>query len=132
MHNIRVLREKIGFSQQQVAESVNVSQQAVARWENGLAKPRADLLPELAVLFHCTIDELFKEPDNKTPPAGRGRRGGDEMIVLSAPGELSPNTKEVLRKEVKEKTGEECIVLDCGMELTQISVKKDSATGGNQ
>ena len=38
MHNIRVLREKIGFSQQQVAESVNVSQQAVARWENGLAK----------------------------------------------------------------------------------------------
>ena len=72
MHNIRVLREKIGFSQQQVAESVNVSQQAVARWENGLAKPRADLLPELAVLFHCTIDELFKEPDNKTPPAGPG------------------------------------------------------------
>ena len=54
------------------------------------------------------------------------------MIVLSAPGELSPNTKEVLRKEVKEKTGEECSVLDCGMELTQISVKKDSATGGNQ
>ena len=59
-------------------------------------------------------------------------RGGDEMIVLAAPGELSPNTKEVLRKEVKEKSGEEWIVLDCGMELTQISVKKDSATGGNQ
>ena len=76
MHNIRVLREKIGFSQQQVAESVNVSQQAVARCENGLAKPRADLLPELAVLFHCTIDELFKEPDNKTPPAGPGAERG--------------------------------------------------------
>ena len=54
------------------------------------------------------------------------------MIVLSAPGELSPNTKELLRKEVKEKTDEECIVLDCGVELTQISVKKDSATGGDQ
>ena len=76
MHNIRELREKIGFSQQQVAESVNVSQQAVARWENGLAKPRADLLPELAVLFHCTIDELFKEPDNKIPRPGRGRERG--------------------------------------------------------
>ena len=30
MHNIKVLREKNGFSQQQVAEVVNVSQQAVA------------------------------------------------------------------------------------------------------
>lgn len=72
MHNIRVLREKNGFTQQQVAEVVNVSQQAVAMWENGLTKPRADLLPRLAALFHCTIDELFGEPDNKTPPAGPG------------------------------------------------------------
>ena len=69
MHNIRVLREKIGLSQQQVAEVVNVSQQAVARWENGLAKPRADLLPQLALLFRCTIDELFQEPDHKESPA---------------------------------------------------------------
>ena len=69
MHNIRVLREKNGFSQQQVAEVVNVSQQAVARWENGLAKPRADLLPQLAALFHCTIDELFRDPETQKPPA---------------------------------------------------------------
>lgn len=52
MHNIRVLREKMGLSQQQVAEAVHVSQQAVARWESGLAKPRADLLPQLASLFN--------------------------------------------------------------------------------
>ena len=54
------------------------------------------------------------------------------MIVLSAPGELSPNTKEVLRKEVKEKLGEDCVILDCGIQITQISVKMDSATGGDQ
>ena len=78
MHNIRVLREKMGLSQQQVAEAVHVSQQAVARWESGLAKPRADLLPQLASLFNCTIDELFWTPGNKKPP-GRGRRGGERM-----------------------------------------------------
>ena len=72
MHNIRVLREKMGLSQQQVAEAVHVSQQAVARWESGLAKPRADLLPQLASLFNCTIDELFWTPGNKKPPAGPG------------------------------------------------------------
>ena len=77
MHNIRVLREKMGLSQQQVAEAVHVSQQAVARWESGLAKPRADLLPQLASLFNCTIDELFWTPGNKKPPAGPGEERGE-------------------------------------------------------
>ena len=54
------------------------------------------------------------------------------MIVLSAPMELSPETKKILRDEVKEKLGEDCVILDCGIQITQISVKKDSATGGNQ
>ena len=76
MHNIRVLRETMGLSQQQVAEAVSVSQQAVARWESGGGKPRADLLPMLASLFHCTIDELFWAPDSKKPPAGPGEERG--------------------------------------------------------
>lgn len=62
----------------------------------------------------------------------RGKEGELEMIILSAPCELSPDTKKTLRDEVKERLGEDCIVLDCGIQLTQISVKKDSATGGNQ
>ena len=73
---LRKYRLAAGLSQKELAGKLFVSQQAVARWENGLAKPRADLLPELAVLFHCTIDELFKEPDNKTPPAGPGAERG--------------------------------------------------------
>ena len=76
MHNIRVLREKMGLSQQQVAEAVHVSQQAVARWESGLAKPRADLLPQLASLFNCTIDELFLDARQQKAPAGPGRKRG--------------------------------------------------------
>jgi len=67
-----------------------------------------------------------------TGDKGTELKGGEKMIVLSAPGELSPNTKELLRKEVKEKLGEDCVILDCGIQITQISVKKDSATGGDQ
>ncbi len=54
------------------------------------------------------------------------------VIVLSAPMELSPDVKRKLRDEVQEKTGEDCIILDCGVQIMQISVKKDSATGGDQ
>ena len=67
---IRKLREMHTMTQQQLADSLGVARSAIANWESGIAKPRADLLPQLAALFHCTIDELFREPDNKTPPAG--------------------------------------------------------------
>ena len=69
---IRKLREMHTMTQQQLADSLGVARSAIANWESGIAKPRADLLPQLAALFHSTIDELFREPDNKTPPAGPG------------------------------------------------------------
>ena len=74
MHNIKVFREKCGLSQRKVADLMDVSQQAVARWENGEAKPRADVLPKLARVLGCTIDELFREPQKEAPgPAEAGR-----------------------------------------------------------
>ena len=74
MHNIKVLREKCGLSQRKVADLMDVSQQAVARWENGEAKPRADVLPKLARVLGCTIDELFRAPQKEAPgPGAEGR-----------------------------------------------------------
>jgi len=56
---IRNRREKAGLSQENIAKGLSVSQQAVAKWENGKALPRADKLPELARILNCTIDELL-------------------------------------------------------------------------
>lgn len=69
---IRKLREMHTMTQQQLADSLGVARSAIANWESGIAKPRADLLPQLAALFHCTIDELFRDPETKEPPAGPG------------------------------------------------------------
>lgn len=60
MDNIRELRQKQGLSQQQLADKLGVSQQAVAQWENGERKPRTEKLQLLAEILHCTIDELFE------------------------------------------------------------------------
>ena len=74
MHNIKVFREKCGLSQRKVADLMDVSQQAVARWENGEAKPRADVLPKWARVLGCTIDELFRDPQKEAPgPGAEGR-----------------------------------------------------------
>ena len=67
---IKRLRETHTMTQQQLANVLGVARSAIANWESGVSKPRADLLPQLAALFHCTIDDLFGGPDNKTPPAG--------------------------------------------------------------
>ena len=53
-------------------------------------------------------------------------------MFLSVPHELSHEDRERLRALVEEKTGEACAVLDSGMQIVSIPVKKDDATGGDQ
>jgi transcriptional regulator with XRE-family HTH domain len=49
-------------TQQQLADAVGVTFQAVSKWENGTTVPDVGLLPEIADFFEVTIDGLFK-PD---------------------------------------------------------------------
>ena len=59
-------RKKAGYTQEQVANLLGVDRSTVAKWETGIALPRADTLIKLATLFDCTVDELLKQPaDNK-------------------------------------------------------------------
>lgn len=59
MKNLRYLREKAQLSVKDVADKMQVSPQAVGKWERGESFPRAEQMPKLADLFGCTIDELY-------------------------------------------------------------------------
>lgn len=59
MDAIKTLREKAGFTQQQLGEMLGVRQSTVAMWETGGSSPRTDKLPELARILGCMIDELY-------------------------------------------------------------------------
>jgi transcriptional regulator with XRE-family HTH domain len=63
MNAIVKLRRKQGLSQAQLAEKLNITQGAVSQWEMGLSKPKSEILPELAKVLDCTIDELFKKDE---------------------------------------------------------------------
>lgn len=56
---IRRLRREQGMTQEALAEALNISPQAVSRWELNLAMPDITLLPALACLFDVTSDELL-------------------------------------------------------------------------
>ena len=60
--NIKRLRQNKNITQEQLAQALHLSNQAVSKWEKETALPDISLLPLLADYFGITIDELF-DPD---------------------------------------------------------------------
>ena len=56
------LRAKNGLSQDELAEKVLVTRQAVSRWENGETVPNPDTLKLLSALFDVSINTLLGAP----------------------------------------------------------------------
>ena len=56
---LAALRKRAGLSQGDVAERLNVSRQAVSRWETGFTVPSTDNLSHLGRLYGVTRDELL-------------------------------------------------------------------------
>ena len=56
---IRRLRTNRGITQDALAAALNVSPQTVSKWECGSSMPDVQMLPEIAVYFGVSIDQLF-------------------------------------------------------------------------
>jgi transcriptional regulator with XRE-family HTH domain len=56
---IKELRKNRGITQEQLAEKLGISFQAVSKWENDVAYPDITLVPVLAGIFGVTTDYLF-------------------------------------------------------------------------
>ncbi len=57
--NLRELRQEKGWTQEQVAEKLGVSYQAVSRWETDATYPDIEMLPALADLFEVSLEKLM-------------------------------------------------------------------------
>ena len=62
-------RKELGLTQQQVANSLHISYQAVSKWEQGITYPNVELLFELAHLLQVSVDELLSANE----------QGGEDM-----------------------------------------------------
>ena len=54
-------RERLGLSQGDVAEKLNITRQSISRWETGKGAPDLDNLVLLSKLYQVSTDELLKE-----------------------------------------------------------------------
>ncbi|MCM1522917.1 MAG: methyltransferase domain-containing protein [Ruminococcus sp.] len=57
--NIHNMRKKMSMTQEELADRLNVSFQAVSKWENGVSLPDISALPLIAGVFGCSIDQLL-------------------------------------------------------------------------
>ena len=64
---LKRIRSKFGLSQEQLAEIMNVSRQAITKWENDNGLPDVSNLKELSKVFDLTVDYLLD--DNNSLPA---------------------------------------------------------------
>ena len=62
------LRKKHGLSQEELADRLGVSRQAVSKWERGEAYPDTDNLIELAKIYNISLDELVGHEAPKDAP----------------------------------------------------------------
>mgnify|MGYP002644270050 CR=1 FL=1 len=60
---LQLLRKNRGLTQEELAEKLAVSRQAVAKWETGQGYPDIDNLVWLSDFFHVTVDYLVKNED---------------------------------------------------------------------
>ena len=58
---LKMLRKESGLTQEELAEKLNVSRQAITKWESGDGIPDIENLKQISILFGTTIDELVKE-----------------------------------------------------------------------
>ena len=75
---LQLIRKSKGLTQDDLAEKLNVSRQAVAKWESGQGYPDIANLINISNLFNVTVDYLVKDSDCSRQAAG-GEYGDKEI-----------------------------------------------------
>ena len=63
--DIRSRRMSLNMTQSDLALVLGVSRSALAMWETGKSLPRAELLPKIAQILNCSVDELLRTGEQK-------------------------------------------------------------------
>lgn len=109
------LRRAAGLSQEELAERLNVSRQAVSKWENGAAQPELSKLVELSRLYGVSVDELLSLEE-----AEKGDAKAASSVDASTPApaqETLAAPKKVRRQKLLLGAAAVCLALAVGLAL---------------
>ena len=77
---IRALRKNKRITQGDLSKALGITPQAISKWERGQALPELPLLPLLADLLDCTVDDLLREET----AAAENSQAAPEAVLTAA------------------------------------------------
>jgi len=113
---IGLLRREKGMKQEELAERMGVSPQAVSKWENDLNCPDIALLPQLAKTLDVTVDHLLTgekpEPPVRLVPEGERKDFRDMFLRITMDSQAGDKMRVNLPMSLVQ------IALDTGVNIT--------------
>jgi len=107
---IAMLRRQKGLKQDDMAERLGVSPQAVSKWENDQTCPDISLLPGIAALLGVSVDELLS-----------GKREA-EPVVRMVPETERKDIKEMMLRIVVDSSGGDKVRVNIPVALVQVAI----------
>ena len=83
---IQNLRKQVGISQEQLAERLNVTRQAISKWETGECLPDIENILQLSDIFGVSVDYLLKNQQTEVSPSS------DSSYIIEALEEENSDT----------------------------------------
>ena len=118
-NQILILRKQKGLTQSELGERLNISAQAISKWENDLSCPDISLLPELSRIFGVSIDEIVQgkkdEPVVSVLPEEQ-RKDIDKMMLRV---QIESGSKDHVRVNLPIALVK--VTLEMGMNMPQIN-----------
>jgi len=98
-NNIAVLRKKKGITQEELANELGVSAQAVSKWENNSSCPDVSLLTKIADYFGVSVDALLRAKE-------------DDIVDLAEEKEdnVKPDDKKNIVIKIMQQNGKENVI----------------------
>lgn len=110
---IAACRKRAGMSQEKLANELNISRQAVSRWETGEAVPDTEKVIQLSRIFHVTTDYLLLDID--------------EAPQSAAPAENNRETEQRAAEKRMKRQSMRISVGSCSFSASSRSMQRSSA-----
>lgn len=103
MKRLKELRETKGFTQQELAEKLHVTQQSIYKYEHDLSWPDSEILIQMAEIFDTTVDYLIGASNVSIRYEIRPANSitSSEQRLLAYYRKLSPRAKELIQELIQ-------------------------------